>query len=169
MRYVPGPDDCLLLYSFDAAGRPEVARWNAVIAIVCATGANPAEISELKAKDLVMNDYGVTTFAFSGKRKRVVPVHSRAVPLLKSYLAVCPPGTQTRLFDWNGRQLLRGQLRAELVDRSRQLGFPAMVSARGLRLACIRDLLASGMPAEAIAQLIGAKRLDVMLESVRGL
>lgn len=169
MRYVPSPEDCRLLYSFDDAGSPRVARWNAIIGILYATGAGISELAVLTANDIIVSDNGLTTITFAGRRRRAVPVHSHAIALLKSFLAVCPRVPPTRLFDWNGHRLWGTELRRELINRSHRLGLPAIVTSRDLRFACIRDLLASGMPAEAVAQLLGVKQLDYMVESVRWL
>jgi site-specific recombinase XerD len=168
MRYVPSTHECQLICSFDEASSPRAARWNAVIAMIYATGAGISELATLSVDNVNMNDRLVTV-AFHGRRRRVVPVHSYAAYLLNSYLTLYPRVPRTGLFDSNGYRLRRIGLQRELVSRSHQLGLSGVVTSHGLRLACIRDLLASGMPAEAVAQLLGAKQLDYMVTSVRGL
>lgn len=168
MRYVPSAHDCRLIYSFDDAGSTAVARWNVIIAMIYATGAGLSELAALRADDVTVSGKLVSV-AFDGRRRRVVPLHSHAGGRLRSLLALYAYVPQTRIFDWNGRRLSETGLRRELIDRGHQLGLPGVVTSGGLRLACIRDLLASGMPAEAVGQLLGAKELNRLVNSVQGL
>src|SRR4051812_45456861 len=122
MRNLPTSDDCLRLCSFKPARDPDIARWNAIIGLLYATGARFSELRELRLKDVSADARGRTTFSISGTRNRQVAVHSRAAELLRRFLGPRPHREDRRIFDAGGRPLNTKALRAELAERSRRLG-----------------------------------------------
>jgi site-specific recombinase XerD len=167
MRYLPSSDDCLRLCSFKADQDPQVLRWNAIVALLYATGARTAEIADLRIMDVSVDARGRTTFSIRGDRRRLVAVNSRAAELLWRFVGPRPHREHRRIFDAARQPLDVRALRRELAERSRRLGLPATVSPTDLQAACIRDLLASGMRPEDVAQQIGVK-VRSMMKSTSG-
>jgi site-specific recombinase XerC len=161
MQNLPSPEDCASLASFDHHGDVTVMMWNALIGLMYGIGPNPQETSNLQWKDGVRTDNGGWTLTFRGRRSaRTVPVLTWSAERMTEYaVAMEPLRPADRIFTRAGAPVGGALIVKEFRRRSSVIGLSPAALPSTIRRACIRDLIAAGMPLEKVADLIGAKDL----------
>lgn len=136
-------------------------RDRALLETLYATGCRASEVAGLRPVDLDLKS-GVARCIGKGNKERRVPLGSRAVAALESYirldrpaLVAFRPDTGTVFVSKSGRPLSRIGLWSIVKRSARSAGLPATISPHTLRHSFATHLLAGGADLRAVQEMLG--------------
>ncbi len=140
-------------------GSFEKARAKAVLELLYATGMRASELLAIRPEGINLEDGWVRVFG-KGSKERMIPIHGRAVLVLRQYLALrrrrSPGGCAPELFlGRRGRRLSRAQLWRDLGALGRQAGLKRRLHPHLLRHTFATHLLEGGADLRAIQEMLG--------------
>lgn len=163
-RSLPDPltiDEIERLLKVPAAlDTPEARRDLAMLDLLYATGMRVSELTALDLEDLDFSDGSVRCLGKGGK-ERIVPIHSGAVDLLRSYIQDVRPvlaGAKkpTALFlNRRGNRLTRQGFWLILKGYTEAAGLSGRVTPHTLRHSFATHLLRGGAPLRHVQELLG--------------
>ena len=148
-----------------AAPQPEDPCWRrdrALLELLYATGCRASELSNLRLRDLHL-DEGFCVCHGKGNKERLVPLGARAAEAVRAYLEherPKPDGGASPLADWlllsyRGRRLRRERIWELLKKYARRVGAPKQVSPHTLRHSFATHLLAGGADLRQVQEMLG--------------
>jgi len=146
----PQPDD------------PCPRRDRALLELLYATGCRASELSNLRLRDLHL-DEGFCLCRGKGNKERLVPLGLRAAEAVRAYLCQERPklvASSSPLADWlllsyRGRRLRRERIWELLKKYARRVGAPKEVSPHTLRHSFATHLLAGGADLRQVQEMLG--------------
>ena len=153
-------DDAFRLMDSPDKGSPSDTRDRAILETLYSSGLRVGELVGLDLDDIDL-DLAVVRVMGKGRKERIVPLGSKAVGALKSYLAQRGrfqggDGTDKALFlnAWGARLTSRSV--ARIVEKhARRCGLPKRVSPHSLRHTFATHLLNGGADLRGIQELLG--------------
>ncbi len=151
------------------APRSHDAFWRrdrALLELLYATGCRASEISNLKLRDVHL-DQGYCMCRGKGDKERMVPLGQQAVEAVQAYLEherpilVAKAGVEGpwMLLSYRGRRLRRERIWELMKQYALRVGTPPTVSPHTMRHSFATHLLDRGADLRAIQELLGHKRL----------
>jgi integrase/recombinase XerD len=130
-----------------------------MLEVLYATGMRVSELLALKADALNLQDGWVRVFG-KGSKERLIPLHDRAVSLLRQYLALLQAkfkdGASSELFlSRSGRKLSRAQFWRDLKALGRLAGVSQRLHPHLLRHTFATHLLEGGADLRSVQELLG--------------
>jgi integrase/recombinase XerD len=137
-------------------------RDRALLELLYATGCRASELSNLRLRDLHL-DEGFCACRGKGNKERLVPLGVPAAEAVRAYLEHERPklaGTSATPADWlllsyRGRRLRRERIWELLKKYARRVGAPAAVSPHTLRHSFATHLLAGGADLRQVQEMLG--------------
>lgn len=138
------------------------ARDRAVLELLYSSGLRVSELAGLNTDDIHLKD-ALIKIRGKGKKERIVPIGSKAIDAVKTYLV------ERMLFKSKDRALFLNRLGSRLTDRSvrrivvkyaRTLGYNEKVSPHTLRHTFASHLLQGGADLRVIQELLGHSSLS---------
>ena len=137
-------------------------RDRALMELLYATGCRASELSNLRLRDLRL-DEGFCLCRGKGNKERLVPLGARAAEAVRAYLdherpklaAPSPPLADWLLLSYRGRQLRRERIWELLKKYARRAGAPPQVSPHTLRHSFATHLLAGGADLRQVQEMLG--------------
>lgn len=149
-----------LLNAASIGNSPEANRDRAMLELLYATGMRVSELVGLDVGDLDLELGAVRCFG-KGSKERVMPIHSKAISLLKSYLNESRPMLVTRNSSWSlflnrrGVRLSRQGFWLILKKYVARAGITSKLSPHTLRHSFATHLLERGAPLRHVQELLG--------------
>jgi integrase/recombinase XerC len=141
-------------FTDDETGR----RDRAILEVLYASGVRVAELSGLDVEDVDLREGGVRVLG-KGRKERVVPLGTKAVEALRTYLGP-REGSRGALFrNPRGGRLTVRSLHRIVRGRARTAGLPGRVTPHTLRHTFATHLLNAGADLRLIQELLGHARL----------
>jgi len=148
-----------------AAPRTYDACWRrdrALLELLYATGCRASEISNLRVRDLHL-DEGFCRCRGKGDKERVVPLGARAVEAIRTYLAEersklaarRPQPPEWVLLSYRGHRLRRERIWELLKYYAVRVGVPAEISPHTIRHSFATHLLAGGADLRQVQEMLG--------------
>lgn len=138
------------------------ARDRAILELLYSSGLRASEISGLNIDDLNIKE-GLIKIRGKGRKERIVPVGSKAIDALKSYIVerVLLKGKDIALFlNRRGKRLTDRGIRRVVVKYARLLGIDKQISPHTLRHTFATHLLQSGVDIRVLQELLGHSSLS---------
>ncbi|MCC6347441.1 MAG: tyrosine recombinase XerC [Nitrospirales bacterium] len=144
------------------------ARDRAVLELFYASGLRVSEVAGLNTDDLNLRE-GLVKARGKGKKERIVPVGSKALDALKSYLVErmlfrkkkADSGSGPALFlNRSGGRLTDRQIRRIVVKHARAMGISGQIGPHTLRHTFATHLLLGGADLRTIQELLGHSSLS---------
>jgi integrase/recombinase XerD len=133
-------------------------RDRAMLETLYATGCRASEVVNLKVSDLYL-DAGFLKAFGKGSKQRIVPLGSKAVSALRTYLGDGRPGTidaaEYVFLSRAGRRLDREVLWLIVKKYVRRAGLPKKTSPHTLRHSFATHLLSGGADLRAVQEMLG--------------
>jgi integrase/recombinase XerD len=150
------------LFSAPEQGDPWWRRDRALLELLYATGCRASEISQLKLRDMHL-DESYCICRGKGDKERLTPLNRRAVEAFRAYLDAERPKLAARrrpeaewaLLSYRGRRLRRGRIWELLKRYARRVGAPPEVSPHTLRHSFATHLLAGGADLRHVQEMLG--------------
>ena len=149
---------------FAAPGRSDPCwrRDRALLELLYATGCRASELSNLKLRDLRL-DEGFCACRGKGDKERLVPLGVRAIEAVRAYLQHERPKLAARratapewvLLSYRGRRLRRERIWELLKRYARRVGAPPEVSPHTLRHSFATHLLTGGADLRQVQEMLG--------------
>ena len=149
-----------LLAAARAGDSPEARRGQAMLELLYASGMRVSELVSLDMGDLNMDQGYVRCFG-KGAKERVIPIHQKAVDVLKDYLRVARPMLATGrsgeavFLNRRGRRLTRQGFWVILKGLSERAGLGGKITPHTLRHTFATHLLRGGAPLRHVQELLG--------------
>lgn len=153
-------DEVACLLDVPEGGTRDGLRDRAILELFYASGLRVSELAVLPLDDLHV-DEGFVRVLGKGRKVRVVPVGSKAVEVLRRYLAegrplYSPPAEERAVFvSRSGRALTRQALWQMVTQRARQAGIRKHLTPHTLRHSFATHLLANQAPLRVIQEMLG--------------
>jgi integrase/recombinase XerD len=171
---VLSPQQVDRLFQAPQEGDPYWRRDQALLELLYATGCRASELSDLRLRDLHL-DEGFCLCRGKGNKERLVPLGARAAEAVRAYLAherpklalpserhrrAPPNGPSSPLTDWvllsyRGRRLRRERIWELLKKYAGRVGAPRQVSPHTLRHSFATHLLAGGADLRQVQEMLG--------------
>ena len=137
-------------------------RDRALLELLYATGCRASELSNLRLRDLHL-DEGFCLCRGKGNKERLVPLGLRAAEAVRAYLgherpklaASSSPPADWLLLSYRGRRLRRERIWELLKKYARRVGAPKEVSPHTLRHSFATHLLAGGADLRQVQEMLG--------------
>jgi integrase/recombinase XerD len=137
-------------------------RDRALLELLYATGCRASELSNLKLRDLHL-DEGYCICRGKGDKERMVPLGTRAIDAVKRYLEHerrTLAGKSTNPADWallsyRGRRLRRERIWELLKQYARRVDMPPEISPHTLRHCFATHMLAGGADLRQVQEMLG--------------
>ena len=149
---------------FVAPGRSDPCwrRDRALLELLYATGCRASELSNLKLRDLRL-DEGFCACRGKGDKERLVPLGVRAIEAVRAYqqherpdlAARRPAAPEWVLLSYRGRRLRRERIWELLKRYARRVGAPPEVSPHTLRHSFATHLLTGGADLRQVQEMLG--------------
>ncbi|MCH8206466.1 MAG: site-specific tyrosine recombinase XerD [Chloroflexi bacterium] len=149
-----------LLASSSAGDSPESNRDRAMLELLYASGMRVSELVSLGLEDVDLDRGSVRCFG-KGSKERVVPIHRKAVEVLRSYLDEARPALatkrsgQTLFLNRRGDGLTRQGFWLVLKKYTKRSGIKGKVTPHTLRHSFATHLLQGGAPLRHVQELLG--------------
>lgn len=162
MPSVLSPSQIDTLLTSPVRGEPLWRRDRAILETLYATGCRVSELSNLRPRDLSLNE-GYCQCHGKGDKQRVVPLGASAVDLLRDYLekerpklaALRDPASEFLFLSVRGRRLARERI-WELVKRyARIAGVTGDLSPHSLRHSFATHLVGGGADLRLVQEMLG--------------
>jgi len=146
-------------------GSFESARTRTMLELLYATGMRVSELVSLKPESLNLADGWVRVFG-KGSKERLVPIHARAIALLKQYLSLRrkrfdEDGCAPELFvGRGGRKVSRVQFWRDLRDLGKAAGLKGELHPHLLRHSFATHMLRNGADLRSVQELLGHASLS---------
>ena len=152
-------EDMDRLFSVPLDGSFEAARARTMLEVLYATGMRVSELLSLKLDAVNLADGWVRVFG-KGSKERLIPVHDRAVGILKQYLAVrrgkFKDQASAQIFvSRAGKPLSRAQFWRDLRGLGRRAGVAQPLHPHLLRHTFATHLLQGGADLRSVQELLG--------------
>lgn len=152
------------LFSVPVDGSFEQARSRVMLEVLYATGVRVSELLSLKLDAMNLDDGWVRVFG-KGSKERLIPIHERAVSLLRQYLvlrrAKFPERACAELFvNRSGRSLSRAQFWRDLRGLGRRAGLSQALHPHLLRHTFATHLLQGGADLRSVQEMLGHASLS---------
>ena len=147
-----------LLDSLPEATEKEL-RDKAILELLYATGIRVGELVGLKKKDIRFDDSLVRVMGKGGK-ERLVPVHERALGLLRRYLDVCPSEERQVFLSLRRHPLQERDVRRILDHALRAMAFAKHITPHKIRHSFATHLLEKGADLRMVQELLGHSSLS---------
>ncbi|HEX8948138.1 MAG TPA: site-specific tyrosine recombinase/integron integrase [Dissulfurispiraceae bacterium] len=143
-------------------------RDRAILELLYSSGLRVSEVAALNIDDLNLRE-GLVKARGKGRKERIVPVGSKAVDALKSYLIErmlfkkkkSSPDSGTAFFlNRSGGRLTDRQIRRIVVKAARAIGINGQIGPHTLRHTFATHLLVGGADLRAIQELLGHSSLS---------
>ncbi len=137
-------------------------RDRAILELLYSSGIRVSEISVLSLDDINIKE-GFLKVSGKGKKERIVPIGSKAVDAIKSYLAerITLKSNDNFLFlNRNGSRLTDRGIRRIVVKYARMIGISGKIGPHLLRHTFATHLLQSGADLRVIQELLGHSSLS---------
>ncbi|HID75976.1 MAG TPA: site-specific tyrosine recombinase XerD [Planctomycetaceae bacterium] len=159
---VLSPQQISRLFESPGPADPFWRRDRALLEFLYATGCRASEISNLRLRDIHLQE-GFCTCRGKGGKERVVPLGRRAAAAFQDYLAAERPQLAGRISpapDWaflsyRGRRLRRQRIWELLKKYARRVGAPEDVSPHTMRHSFATHLLAGGADLRQVQEMLG--------------
>jgi integrase/recombinase XerD len=171
---VLSPQQVDRLFQAPQEGDPYWRRDQALLELLYATGCRASELSDLRLRDLHL-DEGFCLCRGKGNKERLVPLGARAAEAVRAYLAherpklagpseghrctrpngFSPPPTDWVLLSYRGRRLRRERIWELLKKYAGRVGAPRQVSPHTLRHSFATHLLAGGADLRQVQEMLG--------------
>ena len=150
-------------------------RNNLIIELLYSTGMRVSELCNLPLKSVMFNDknsnkeYKFIVIKGKGQKERIVPIRSRILPLLHSYISLTKKNKQKYLFTSHGKkdkkqneQPITRRTIDNILKQSAIVANidPSKVSAHKIRHSFATHLLQKGMDIREIQELLGHSSID---------
>jgi integrase/recombinase XerD len=137
----------------------EAMRARVMIELLYATGMRVSELLALKAEYVNLQDGWVRVLG-KGSKERLIPVHERAMTLLKQFLQMrqrrFPNAVDSEVFlNRRGRRLSRVQFWRDLQDLAKRAGLGEKVHPHVLRHTFATHLLQGGADLRSVQEMLG--------------
>ena len=137
-------------------------RDRALLELLYATGCRASELSNLRMRDMHLDD-NFCICRGKGDKERVVPLNARAVQTVRAYLeherprlaARTPSPAGWALLSYRGRRLRRERIWELLKRYAKRVGVPPEVSPHTLRHSFATHLLAGGADLRQVQEMLG--------------
>ena len=147
-----------LLDSLPEATEKEL-RDKAILELLYATGIRVGELVGLKKKDIRFDESLVRVMGKGGK-ERLVPVHERALGLLRRYLDVCPSEERQVFLSLRRHPLQERDVRRILDHALRAMAFAKHITPHKIRHSFATHLLEKGADLRMVQELLGHSSLS---------
>ena len=134
-------------------------RDKAILELLYATGIRVGELVGLKKKDIRFDDSLVRVMGKGGK-ERLVPVHERALGLLRRYLDVCPSEERQVFLSLRRHPLQERDVRRILDHALRAMAFAKHITPHKIRHSFATHLLEKGADLRMVQELLGHSSLS---------
>ena len=137
-------------------------RDRAVLELLYSSGLRVSELVGLSPDDIDLRE-GLVKVKGKGKKERIVPVGSKALSAIKSYMLErsLVKGKENALFlNRSGGRLSDRQIRRIIIKYSRLLGLTGKITPHTLRHTFATHLLQDGADLRVIQELLGHKSLS---------
>jgi integrase/recombinase XerD len=172
---VLSPQQVNRLFEAPQEGDPCWRRDRALLELLYATGCRASELSNLRLRDMHLNE-GFCMCRGKGNKERLVPVGVRAAEAVRAYLeherpklaasvasavACSKPAPNGRsapdwvLLSYRGRRLRRERIWELLKKYARRVGAPPEVSPHTLRHSFATHMLAGGADLRQVQEMLG--------------
>jgi integrase/recombinase XerD len=159
---VLSPEQINRLFESPNKRDPFWRRDRALLELLYATGCRASEISNLKLRDMHL-DEGFCLCRGKGDKERVVPLGGRATEAFREYLQRERPVLASRarpvpewsLLSYRGRRLRRERIWELLKKYVRRVGAPGDVSPHTMRHSFATHLLAGGADLRQVQEMLG--------------
>ncbi len=149
-----------LLASAATGDSPEASRDRTMLELLYASGMRVSELVSLDLEDVDLEQGSVRCFG-KGSKERVVPIHPKAVSLLRSYLDEARPAMATRrsaqslFLNQRGDRLSRQGFWLILKKYVQRAGITRKLTPHTLRHSFATHLLRGGAPLRHVQELLG--------------
>jgi integrase/recombinase XerD len=139
---------------------PEAVRDQAMLELLYATGMRVSELVSLDMEDINLGDGFVRCFG-KGSKERIIPVHPKAIAVIKEYVEKARPLIATRrtgyalFLNRRGERLTRQGFWLILKGYARLAGIAARITPHTLRHSFATHLLRGGAPLRHVQELLG--------------
>ena len=142
----------------------EALRVRVMLELLYATGMRVSELLALKAEYINLQDGWVRVLG-KGSKERLIPVHERALSLLKQFLLVrqrrFPHAAEGEVFlNRRGRRLSRIQFWRDLQALAKRAGLEGRVHPHILRHTFATHLLQGGADLRSVQEMLGHSSLS---------
>jgi integrase/recombinase XerD len=159
---VLGPKQISQLFEAPRKSDPCWRRDRALLEMLYATGCRASEVSNLRLRDVHLED-GFAMCRGKGNKERLVPLGVRAADAYRLYLDEERPGLAARasadpswaFLSYRGRRLRRERIWELLKRYARRVGAPASVSPHTMRHSFATHLLAGGADLRLVQEMLG--------------
>lgn len=159
---VLSPQQINRLFEAPSRGDPYWRRDRALLELLYATGCRASELSNLKLRDLHL-DEGYCICRGKGDKERLVPLGARAIEAVKLYLEHERrklAGKRGSLAEWallsyRGRRLRRERIWELLKRYAQRTGMPPEISPHTLRHCFATHMLAGGADLRQVQEMLG--------------
>ncbi len=137
-------------------------RDRAILELLYSSGLRVSEISGLSTDDINIKE-GFLKVSGKGKKERIVPIGSKAIDALKSYMAerIALKSNESSLFlNRRGGRLSDRGIRRIVVRYARNIGISGKIGPHSLRHTFATHLLQSGADLRVIQELLGHSSLS---------
>jgi tyrosine recombinase XerC len=134
-------------------------RDKAILELLYATGIRVGELVGLKKKDIRFDESLVRVMGKGGK-ERLVPVHERALGLLRRYLDVCPSEERQVFLSLRRHPLQERDVRRILDHALRAMAFAKHITPHKIRHSFATHLLEKGADLRMVQELLGHSSLS---------
>lgn len=138
------------------------ARDRAILELLYSSGLRVSEIADLDTEDINIRE-GLVKVRGKGRKERIVPVGSKAVDAIKSYLVekILLKRTSKSLFlNRRGTKLSERGVRRVVVKYARMIGIEGPVGPHTMRHSFASHLLQGGADLRVIQELLGHSSLS---------
>lgn len=147
------------LFSVPVDGTFESARSRTMLEVLYASGMRVSELLFLKVDALNLDDGWVRVFG-KGSKERLIPIHQRAVSVLRQYLSLRRAKFQDKagaeLFvNRSGRKLSRAQFWRDLRALGKRAGLSQDLHPHLLRHTFATHLLQGGADLRSVQEMLG--------------
>ncbi len=135
---------------------PETVRDRALLELLYSSGLRVSELTNVRWRDLDLNEGMLRVVSGKGGKTRIVPVGSRALVALEALHEQDQPQPDDPL--WRGRDggpITTGAVRARIKRRAKEQGVWQRVYPHLLRHSCASHLLESSGDLRAVQELLG--------------
>jgi integrase/recombinase XerD len=152
------------LLAASVGGTYEALRVRVALELLYATGMRVSELLALKAEYVNLQDGWVRVLG-KGSKERLIPVHERALTLLKQFLQVrqrrFPSAVDAEVFlNRRGRRLSRVQFWRDLQALAKRAGLEGKVHPHVLRHTFATHLLQGGADLRSVQEMLGHASLS---------
>lgn len=160
LPHVLNPQQVDALLTMPDDGDPLAARDRAILELFYASGLRVGELVGLRLEDVHL-DVGYLRCMGKGRRERIVPVGSRAIGAVRTYLQLLRPqllenrSTDKLFLSRTGRGMDRTNCWRLVVKYARRMGVSGKLSPHSLRHCFATHLLAGGADLRVVQEMLG--------------